>query len=78
MLSFQKDSPVCPLHRLINRLKAHTAAKSKLARHLQAVEAKQLRQEAAAALAALRRGFGPDHMLSRKSQQLFDVQFGGA
>ena len=41
------------------------------------VEARQLRQEAAAALEDMRRGFQPDHMLVRKAQKLFDDQFGG-
>ena len=44
---------------------------------MQAVEARQLRQEAAAALEDMRRGFQPDHMLVRKAQKLFDDQFGG-
>ncbi len=42
---------------------------------MQAVEARQLRQEAADALEAMRRGFQPDHMLVRKAQTLFDDQF---
>ncbi len=42
----------------------------------QAVEVRQLRQEAAAALADMRRGFQPDHMLVRKAERLFADQFG--
>ena len=43
---------------------------------MQAMETGKLRIEGAAGLDAVRRGFGPDHMLARKSQQLFEEQFG--
>lgn len=35
----------------------------------------QLRGEAAAGLESVRRGFGPDHMLARTSQLLYEGQF---